>query len=515
MQFRILGPLEVTSDGEQIALGGASQRALVAVLLLHANEVVSSDLLIDQLWGDDPPASGVTALQVRVSQLRKALGKNAARLETSPSGYVLRVEPHEFDLDSFTRLLREAESAEPVAAAEKLGEALALWRGQALTGLAEASFARAAIVRMEELRLAAVERRNDAELALGRHARLVGELESLVLQHPLHERLHGQLMLALYRSGRQAEALAAFTTVRRALVEEFGIEPNRSVQDLQRAILQQDPALSLGGVPPAERSILVAARGDGLETLLALAEALAQRPPKELVLTQLVVDENSLAEADAALQKQRAGLLARHVAARAATLVSSTPGEDIVQFTVRENVDLVLVEGSRSPLRDPVLTHVLTHAPCDVGIVIGRELRPGPVLVPFVGAEHDWAAVELAAWAAGALDVPLLLAGPRINGRNASRLLASASLSVQRTLAIAAEPLLLEPGPDALVTAAEDAGVVVVGLTDRWRQEGLGEVREALAASSSSCVVLVRHGLRPGGLAPPESRTRFTWSLRG
>jgi DNA-binding SARP family transcriptional activator len=515
MQFRILGPLEVTGDGEQIALGGASQRALLAVLLLHANEVVSSDLLIDQLWGDEPPASGVTALQVRVSQLRKALGKNAARLETSPSGYVLRVEPDEFDLDSFTRLLSDAESAEPAVVAEKLREALALWRGQALTGLADASFARAAIVRMDELRLAAVERSIDAELALGRHSRLVGELEALVLQHPLRERLHVQLMLALYRSGRQAEALAAFTAVRGMLVDKLGIEPNRSAQELQRAILLQDPALSFEGVPQAERSILVAARGDGFDTLLALAESLARRPPKELVITQLVADADDLPRAVAALQKQRTRLLAGGIAVRAAPLVSSTPGEDIVQFSIREDVDLVLVEGSPSPLRDPVLTHLLRHAPCDVGIVIGRDLRPGPVLVPFVGAEHDWAAVELAAWAAGALDVPLLLAGPRVNGRNASRLLASASLSVQRTLAIVAEPLLLEPGPGALMAAAEDAGVVVVGLTDRWRQEGVGEVREALAAASSSCVVLVRHGLRPGGLAPPESRTRFTWSLRG
>ena len=219
----------------------------------------------------------------------------------------------------------------------------------------------------------------------------------------------------------------------------------------------------------------------------------------------------------AALRERRTALLARQVAARAAPLVSSTPGEDIVQISVQQGVDLVLVDGPPSPLRDPVLEHLLTHTPCDVGILIGRGPQAGSVLVPFVGAEHDWAAIELAAWAAGALGVPLLLAGPRgsVNGRNASGLLASASLAVQRTLAIAAEPLLLEPGPAALLAATEDAGVVVMGLTDRWRQEGLGEVREALAAAASSCVVLVRRGLKPGGLAPPESRTRFTWSLRG
>jgi len=163
-----------------------------------------------------------------------------------------------------------------------------------------------------------------------------------------------------------------------------------------------------------------------------------------------------------------------------------------------------------------MLAHVLASAPCDVAVVVGTELRPGPVLVPFVGAEHDWAAVELAAWLAGALDVSLLLAGPResVDGRDASRLLASASLAIQRTLGVAAELLLLKRGAAALLDAAEEAGLVVVGLTDRWRTHGLGEVRETLAAAARPPVVLVRRGLRPGGLAPRESRTRFTWSIK-
>jgi hypothetical protein len=177
----------------------------------------------------------------------------------------------------------------------------------------------------------------------------------------------------------------------------------------------------------------------------------------------------------------------------------------------------VLVDGSPALLGDPVVADLLARAPCDVAVVVGTEMRPGPVLVPFVGAEHDWTAVELAAWVAGALDVSLVLAGPRegSSGRDASRLLANASLAVQRTLGVAAEPLLLEPGPAALLAAAEDAALVVIGLTDRWRKKGLGEVRAALAGAAKTPVVLVRRGLRPGGLAPSQSLTRFTWSLKG
>ncbi len=516
MQFRILGPLEVIGNGQPVRLGGASQRALLALLLLHANEVVSTDLLIDELWGAEPPGSGVTALQVRVSQLRKALGAEAGRLETRPPGYVLRVGPEELDLDRFSRLLEGADGAEPAVAAEKLREALALWRGPLLADLAYESFAQAAIGRMEELRLAAIERRIDADLALGRHAELVGELEALVDQHSLQERLRGQLMVALYRSGRQAEALEAYHATRRDLGEGLGIEPSPALQKLERAILRQDPGLDLARGPAVERSILVAPRSDeALDTLLELAEPLARRPPKELILTRLVSNSVDLATQASTLQDRRARLIANGVSLRAAAFVSSTPAEDILRIAVEQDVDLVLVEGPVELLRDAMLARLLASAPCDVAVVVGRKLRPGPVLVPFVGVDHDWAAVELGAWAAGALGVSLLVAGPgdSADGRDASRLLASASLAVQRTLGVMAEPLLLERGPVALLAAAEDAALVVVGLTDRWRTHGLGDVRGALAAGTRPPVVLVRRGLRPGGLAPAESRTRFTWSI--
>jgi len=517
MEFRILGPLEVIGDGRPLSIGGVSQRALLALLLLHANEVVSSDRLLDELWTGEPPASGVAALQVRISQLRKALGAEAERVETKPPGYVLRIGPGELDLARFSQLVEEADGSDPAAAAERLREALALWRGAPLADFAYESFAQSAIGRIEELRLTALERRIDADLALGCHAELVGEVEGLVAQHPLRERLCGQWMLALYRSGRQAEALGAYQAARRALVDGLGIEPSPALQELEQAILRQDPELDLARTPALERSILVAPRAEtSLDALLALASALARRPPKELILARLVGAAEELGPAAVAVQERRAAMIADGVASRAAAFVSSEPADDIVRFAAEQDVDLVLVDGPAELLRDAMLARLLATAPCDVAIVVGTEPLPGQILVPFVGADHDWAAVELAAWAAGALDVSLVLAGPgeSAGGRDASRLLANASLAVQRTLGVAAEPLLLEPGAAAVVAAAADAGLVVVGLTDRWQTEGLGEVRGALATDARPPVVLVKRGLRPGGLAPSESRTRFTWSIR-
>jgi len=231
MEFRILGPLEVLENGRRLELGGAKQRALLAILLLHANEVVSTDRLIDALWEDDPPETGRKALQVYVSQLRKALGKR--RIATHAPGYRLEVETDELDLARFQRLLEEGEPR----------EALSLWRGPPLADFAYESFAHGEIARLEDLRLACLEDRIEADLANGRHAALVGELETLVREHPLRERLRAQHLLGLYRSGRQAEALDAYKDARETLVEELGIEPGRALRELQQAILRQDPAL--------------------------------------------------------------------------------------------------------------------------------------------------------------------------------------------------------------------------------------------------------------------------------
>jgi DNA-binding SARP family transcriptional activator len=245
MEFRILGPLEVRGDAGAVALGGAKQRALLALLLLNANQVVSSDRLIDALWEEGPPATARKALQLYVSHLRKLLGRE--RLCTEAAGYVLRVGAEELDLARFERLRAQAVlalSAEDFAeASQLLAEAMRLWRGPALVDFRYHAFAQSDIARLDELRLAALEDRLRADLELGRQAELVGELEALVSHHPLRERLRQLLMLALYRAGRQAEALEAYRAARRTLVDELGIEPTRELQNLERAILAHDPLL--------------------------------------------------------------------------------------------------------------------------------------------------------------------------------------------------------------------------------------------------------------------------------
>jgi DNA-binding SARP family transcriptional activator len=248
MQFRLLGPVEVESEGALLPIGSRQPRALLAVLLLDANHIVSRDRLVAAVWGERPPERAANALQVYVSQLRKALGRD--RIATQSSGYVIRVAEGELDVDRFERLVAEARGAEPALAARSLREALALWRGPPLGDLEDVAFAEAERRRLQELRLSAVEQRVDADLELGRHAELVPELESFVHEHPLRERPRGQLMLALYRSGRQAEALEVYRQARRLLQDELGLEPGDALKRLERSILAQDPALGVGPSAP-------------------------------------------------------------------------------------------------------------------------------------------------------------------------------------------------------------------------------------------------------------------------
>ena len=256
MDFRILGPVEVVEDGKPLSLGGPRQRALLALLLLHANEAVSTDRLIDELWGADAPASGPTAVQNQVARLRKVLG--ADRVQTRQTGYAIRVEPDELDLHRYRQLVDAAETAEPAQRSALLAEAVALWHGGSLASLPDAPFVAAESTRLEGLRLAALEERIDADLELGRHADLVGELASLAARFPLQERLRGQLMLALYRSGRQAEALDVYRETRRMLADELGLEPSQSLRELERAVLAQDPVLDPPARPAKRRVVTVA-----------------------------------------------------------------------------------------------------------------------------------------------------------------------------------------------------------------------------------------------------------------
>jgi DNA-binding SARP family transcriptional activator/ABC-type branched-subunit amino acid transport system substrate-binding protein len=253
LEFRILGPLEVRLDGEAVNLGGARQRGVLALLLLNADAAVSSDRLIDELWGEDPPRDAGAALQAHISRLRKLLepehGGEPRVIVTTSAGYTIRVGPAELDLLRFEALVaagrRRLDAGEAAAAAEVLREALALWRGRPLANLETEAFAQQPIRDLDELWLDALEARIDADLQSGRHAELTRELAAVARRHPLRERLRAQLMLALYRSGRQAEALESYAELRRTLVEERGLEPGRELRELQEAILRQDPALHL------------------------------------------------------------------------------------------------------------------------------------------------------------------------------------------------------------------------------------------------------------------------------
>ncbi|MDP8966985.1 MAG: winged helix-turn-helix domain-containing protein [Actinomycetota bacterium] len=293
MEFRILGPLELHAEAGPLTLGGRRQRALLTLLLLDANQLVSTERIIDALWGADPPPTAGTAIHVTVSRLRKLLREDPRGiLVTKPGGYLLRLKPAQLDAACFEQLVRSGRGAlaegRPEVAAERLREALGLWRGPALADLRYEAFAQNEIGRLEELRVAAIEDRIAADLALGRHAELVSELESLIRAHPLRERLRAQLMLALYRCGRQADALEAYRDARRALVDELGIEPSADLRELQRAILNQDPALKSSprggprkGKLPAAPTSLVGRQHE----LRAVVELLRRRDVRLVTLT--------------------------------------------------------------------------------------------------------------------------------------------------------------------------------------------------------------------------------------
>jgi len=250
MEFRILGSLEVVADGPPLTVKGRKPRALLALLLLHRNELVPPDVLIDDLWGEKAPATAANTLQVYVSQIRKIVGD---RLTTEGGSYRLRVDPDELDAERFERLAEEGAAALGRRAygdvSELLREALSLWRGQALADLRYDSFAQGEIARLDELRLAATENFLDAELGLGRHDQAIGELEALIGEHPLRERLRGLLMLGLYRAGRQADALEAYRAARQTLLDELGLEPGPELRELEQAILRQDESLSRRPLP--------------------------------------------------------------------------------------------------------------------------------------------------------------------------------------------------------------------------------------------------------------------------
>jgi YVTN family beta-propeller protein len=332
MDYRILGPLEVyDGEGQAVDLGGRQQRLVLAMLLLHRNEVVSADRLIDVVWGEQAPPRAPKNLQIHVSRLRKALEaasrsggteSEKAVVRTRANGYLLEVAPDELDVERFQRLVEDGRRALAAGEFEQaratLKEALALSRGEPLADFAYDSFAQSEIRRLDELRLGAVEERIDADLALGREDAVTAELQGLVAEHPLRERLRAQLMLALYRSGRKAEALRVYDEARRALAEELGLEPSESLQRMQRAVLTDDASLSEPVRAPESRRARVARPpvpwfGGRRQILLGVGGVLVATAPIVVAVLLVTRDRpsarivsvapNSLAEIDPATNR--------------------------------------------------------------------------------------------------------------------------------------------------------------------------------------------------------------------
>jgi DNA-binding SARP family transcriptional activator len=518
LRFGILGPIEVAADDRPLQLGGPRRRCTLALLLLNANRVVSIDELADALYAGRAPVTAVTQVHKQIAELRRLLGPEAVR--TQGSGYVINVARNQFDLARFEELTAEGVEAmsrsDAARSATLLKDALALWRGEALGDLRGEESLLSHARRLEELRLTAQERLAEAELALGRHAEVAAELEPLVGMHPLRESLRALQMLALYRSGRQAEALDVFRRTRVELVEQFGIEPGPALRATERAILQQDPALELdrAAVHEAPAILLLASSDAAFDELLAVARPLAGS--RELILARVVAAEDELAAAAEAANTHRERLRGN---VRTAVFTSTDPVGDAVGLGDSYGVELVLVDSAREldgeHLPDE-LAALFDRSPADVAVVSGRAHVSDGIFVPFGGSEHDWAALELAAWLSAAAGSELVLVGTgsdRQRGRrDASRLLAHAAVAAQRLAGVSTRPLLAPPTPDGLRAAVEPAGLVITGLAESWRTAGIGEARRALGAGDAP-LVLVHRGPRPGGLAPTESRTRFSWTL--
>jgi DNA-binding SARP family transcriptional activator len=544
MEFRILGPLEVREEGRALEITRPKELAFLSILLLHSNEVLPVERLVDELWGLEPPAKPSEAIQELVYQLRKKLEAGRPRgsvLMRQGEGYKLSVSGNSLDLHRFESLLRHAEEAKRSGdlglASSTLAEALAIWRGPPLANVVcnPDATTKAEIGRLEELRLSVLIDRIRIDLELGEEGEIIGELETLIAQHPLDERLRSLLMLALYRAGRQADALDVYQETRTTLLDQLGIEPSRQLKEIQQRILRQDPELDpstragTGNAPVAaqtvgDRAIVVAAlKESDLDPLIAVAEPLGRSQLGRELILALVVDsmDGSSPKATASVNDYRARLRSRGTESRAAAFASPAPAEDLARLANRESVDLLLMSCESELLESKALssltTSVLATAPCDVALLTRHagSQHAGPVLVPFGGLTHDWAALELAAWAADAAGLRLTLIGTRGGPgreRDASRLLADASLLVQAFLGISADVQLLDPGPEGILRASDHAALLVVGLPERWRQDGIGDTRLELARNARAPVLLMRKGTRPGGLAPRDT-TAFAWSL--
>jgi DNA-binding SARP family transcriptional activator len=487
VEIRLLGPLEVRDGDGVVALPRRQQRALLAALALRAGEVVSSERLIADLWGERAPASATGSLQNTVHGLRKLLGRDA--LVTQAPGYRLAIARDAVDANRFETLLAQARTAEPGERAARLREALALWRGAALADLDEEDFARLEAARLEELRVTALEERVDAELELGRHTALVGELEQLVATHPLRERLRGQLMLALYRCGRQAEALEVYRATRLALADELGLDPSPELQELERRILRQDPDLLPPGAAeegaPAEPSEL------RLVTVLAATPPADDDPERHRAL----LDE-TLASVREALDRHGGTLERFGPEGLVAVFGAEAPSDDDAERAVLVARELGLPAG------------VATGEAVDgAGAVFTRAVE----LARAGGVRLDKRTAAVVG-AARRLDRPLVGRGPEL-ARLQAELEEARGTGRCRVVTVLGEPgigktrlareLALREGGAATVLVARctahGAGAAFLPLLGALRRAG---PEEALAAEQDGDVVLARLAALAEGQGP-------------
>jgi DNA-binding SARP family transcriptional activator len=482
MEFRVLGPTEVLDEGRRVPLPGGRGRALLALLVLHAGEPVSVDRLIDELWGESPPPTARTVVHGLVSRLRGVLepdrgkARPGALLQTFGSGYRFAIESDAVDAHRFKRLIDEARGAPAEVRAAKLSAALALWRGPALADFAYEPFAQRAIIALEELRTQAIEDRIEADLASGRAADLVAELEQLIRAHPFRERMRGLLMLALYRSGRQADALQAYLAARSLLVEELGLEPGPALRELETAILRQDPALEvrstdrvrtgLPGPPgswlPRERRTVTVAVLDvapsanrdvdaeavgrlGAHCARVAAEVIERhggRVERELGDTLIAFFGLPVAHEDDALRAVRA------VAdAQAAVLALNNPPSGIegVLYRSRAGIEAgdIVVAGPGAALRDAVAGPVvraagqLQQAAPEDEVVVGpaaqRLLRGAVIMKPLDGGPRGTTGWQILEIVAGAPAIPRALDAPMFGRQGELTRLRSAFRRVVRS----------------------------------------------------------------------------------
>jgi YVTN family beta-propeller protein len=435
MEFRILGPVEVRARDRDIHLAGR-QRAILAILLLRRGEPVSTDELVGAIWGERPPPTAAKSVQVRISELRRALGDG--HIQRQGGGYVARLAAGELDLERFEALVGEGRrrltAGDAVGSAARLGEALALWRGPALADLRHEEFAQLEIARLEELRVAALEDRIDADLARGRSGELVAELEALVSTHPLRERVWGQLILALYRCGRQGEALAAYRNARQALVETLGIEPGPDLRALQRRVLDQDPSLQAPRPAAAEQN------EPALGTAAAPGPVSSRRTPRAMLAAGGVA---VLAAAIAAVVAVTSG-------GRTAGLAAVAP-DSVGVIDPRSNAIVAEVPVGANPAAVAADERAVWVANAGDGTVTQIDRTSGKVVgdaIPVGKDPREIAAGEGGVWVANAADSTV------------TRIDAATGKVVGEPIEVGEDPIGIAAGAGAVWTANFRAGTV-------------------------------------------------------